>query len=89
MGVGFAKDGEGTGRNNRNMLLNQREKYFKKQNYKRKQKNSLKYKSASEEEIQKIKRKMLKQNRKEKRITLFVLFAFFLLISLLLLKLYL
>ena len=50
MGVGFAKDGEGAGRNNRNMLLNQREKYFKKQNYKRKQKNSLKYKSASEGE---------------------------------------
>lgn len=73
MGVGFAKDGEGAVRNNRNLLTNQRNKYFRKQDDKSKIKKSLKYRDATVEELDEIRSKLSKQKMRDKRITIIVL----------------
>jgi hypothetical protein len=79
MGVGFAKDGEGAVRNNRNLQLSQREKYFKKQKHNLKKTASLHYRSATKEELQKIRVKLRKQKKRDKQITIVVLLIFLLL----------
>lgn len=66
MGVGFAKDSEGSMRNNRNLKNKTKDKYFKKQKYKSNKKNNLNHEPASNEELQRVREKLAQQNKKAK-----------------------
>ncbi|MCB0802797.1 MAG: hypothetical protein KDB74_06845 [Flavobacteriales bacterium] len=64
MGVGFAKDGEGSMRNNRKLKNATKDKYFKFQKYKSDNKNKLNQKPASPEDIERIRIKLLAQKKR-------------------------
>ena len=64
MGVGFAKDAESQNKKNRKLLEHQRNKYFKNQTYNAKRRSNLNYKSATQEQLNKIRLKLAKQKER-------------------------
>lgn len=72
MGVGFAKDAESQNKQNRSLKNRAKSIYFKAQNYSVGRKESLHYKNASPEELERVRNIIRKQQRRNRIISLVV-----------------